>query len=1465
MSVDNRDASPGKPYFLLALFIILILASLFRFYGQDWDDGHYFHPDERFIATVMSDRISLPALSELGAIFDARNSPLNTRSDDDAGNPQEFAYGSLPFLVATAAGSTIELILGVDVLTYDKVGTFGRGLTAVVDLATIAVVVLFARKAFGEHAAIIAGFLAACSVILIQLAHFFTVDTWVTFFTIATLYACLYIAKDFDLKWTLVAAALGGAALATKVSVGVLGIPILVSMLVGVQQITDNRIDAARQFASRLAIAAIPTILVFAIFEPYAIWRPGPFFDDIRRQWEIVNGHFDIPFTRQFVGTISGINEIENLVIWGIAPAFGIASLIATCVGVYWAVSNRDARYILLLSWIIPYFYVIASSEARFLRYAAPLVPPLAIMVGDQLARWWHQSGPSWQTKFAPTLAISVVLMVTLGWAGAFMTVYSGTHPRVDASDWIYRNVEPGSTITHELWDDRLPVRLGAETGSIYEFKQLDLYADRPNDDAVNFIAGFLDEADYIVLASQRLSHSIPRLPWRYPVQSKYYRLLERESLGFELAYEATNYPRLGPFRFNTIRADESFSVYDHPPVRIFRKTEDLPRREIELRFAHAAAQPRIPTRQADDPTLRLPEPLAERGGNDTSEWSAGISGNAFVATVIWIFVLACLAFVGAPIVTHLLGSFSDSGIGFSVLAGLLGVGALTWVVWVYGYATFGFSLILFSTVVVRGIAWKFPGKPSGWIWRDSLRPKLRVVAGSHVTFLSAFLVVLGLRSLNPDLWHPIFGGEKAMETALINAILVTGEFPPHDPWFADGIMNYYYYGFFLLATIVNLTGIPVDLGFQLSLATIAGLFAAALYSLGSTLTAALMRTRRSTALIAGGAATAWLVMFTGNLRAVSEAFSNRSLSVGFWDSSRVVDFAITEFPYFSFLYGDVHPHLIAAPVLVFIIALGYAWVRNESRCDVRWVALWSVVTGVVGGALAVINLWDGPTAVVLILAAISFPFIHNRENWKKRLLLAGSSFAGSLLTGYLLFARFFTFYDEPTGGIERTSTGTSLSEWLVHFGGLLFPVTIFGGYLIFNVVHSSSWRPDLLMTGAGLAALTYLLGAIAINGLAVALPWFVVTGIAFASISALIIQMAASRNGETVWELSVFLIAPFIVAAGALMLVRPVAAISALLIAGFLAFYLQDRQRSGIALLTIVGASACGLILLTDLIFVADHLLNTQWERMNTVFKLWFQSWTLLGIVSAIALIWLTVKLTTWLRQMTFLRARNGDESWLAPCIAALLVLPLVLVLLAYPLLATSDRLDQRMESSPSLPSLSGYQWMHGGEIQNEVGDSIRFTGDLQAISWLKDNADGIPVILEASIGAYRGGGSRISSATGFPSVLGWESHQSQQRSGIEVAQRSAEIRELYQTTNLERKRYLLRKYAVDFVVVGDVERYTIVGGGQDWADPEYYSNSEGLEAFEELVGADLERVFDSDGTILYQVQQFETSGPSP
>ncbi len=826
------DSSRRTAYYL-GVLCTLALALLLRLYGHNWDDGWYLQPDARNIVMVLTERIHEPSLSHLGALFHPAHSPLNPRSIDQFDRPQSFAYGSLPLYVTDFSAWLVGLIVGKNLNTYDHVGQVGRYLTEFLDTGTVALAMVFSRRAFRRSSSLLTGALLAMTVTMVQLAHFFTVDAWVTFFSMALLVVCLRMYSRPTYRWTALSGVVFGMALATKVSVVELAIPIVLTLVVTFRG--HGWSEVIEPLVKHLALAAVATVATFALFEPYAILQPSAFIDDANLQWRIVSGRYDVPFTRQFVGDIPVRYPLGNLIHWGLGPFLGIAALIAFGYTL-WRWRSRSFVHLLLISWIVPYFALIATAQAQFLRYLEPVVPAMVILTAAFLIELLPNRPSVNLRTVSVSVGIATVLLGTLGWATAFESIYSHQNTRLSASEWIYDNIPKGAVISAEYWDDALPIPLAGKPYPIpyYQRVTMDLYADRPNEDEFTYIADSLQNTDYIILSSDRLAQSIPKLPWRYPVDSEYYRLLENGQLGFQEVYESNVVPKILGMTFNDRTADESFTVYDHPHVRIFKRVQNLSTAELRQRFAASIAQPWFPARSPAKSTLMLDQPVDQRPVANDLGWSSSITHFSLASTLIWFIMLSLIGLSSIPLTLVLFGRFSDFGWGLSRIVGLVVTGYAVWITVDLQLVHFRVPNILVPMVLVTVAIWFGFRKRLIELW-PLMRQRWRIILVSELFFVGAFAFFLTLRAINPDLWQTYYGGEKPMEMSFISAIGRSAVFPPYDPWFANGAMNYYYYGFYLVAYLWKLTGVPPEIGFQLGIATLSGTLISSVFSLAST------------------------------------------------------------------------------------------------------------------------------------------------------------------------------------------------------------------------------------------------------------------------------------------------------------------------------------------------------------------------------------------------------------------------------------------------------------------------------------------------------------------------------------------------------------------------------------------------------------------------------------------------------
>jgi predicted membrane channel-forming protein YqfA (hemolysin III family) len=317
--------------------------------------------------------------------------------------------------------------------------------------------------------------------------------------------------------------------------------------------------------------------------------------EQVAEQSTIARGTFDVPFIRQFAGTIPYVYQLQNMVVWGMGLLAGISALIGFC-WLTWQSRRPEYRlWLIVLSWIAIYVAITGSFYVKFMRYMLPVYPLLSVVAAVALfaligkLRWSGESSPARFDRYLPTLRrclLGIVLVGTIFQGLALLNVYSSPNTRVQASRWIYAHIAEGSVLTYEQWDDPLPVAVDGNDPAV--FKQatytvggqtvtgLDLYGDDTLQKAQQ-LAQLLPTLNAITMATDRLDKSIPRLPTRYPLTIRYYQLLYSGQLGFHLAAQFENHPHLLGITLDDSNADESYSVFDHPTSRVFVRTTPYP------------------------------------------------------------------------------------------------------------------------------------------------------------------------------------------------------------------------------------------------------------------------------------------------------------------------------------------------------------------------------------------------------------------------------------------------------------------------------------------------------------------------------------------------------------------------------------------------------------------------------------------------------------------------------------------------------------------------------------------------------------------------------------------------------------------------------------------------------------------------------------------------------------------------
>jgi YYY domain-containing protein len=510
---------------------------------------------------------------------------------------------------------------------------------------------------------------------------------------------------------------------------------------------------------------------------------------------------------------------------------------------------------------------------------------------------------------------------------------------------------------------------------------------------------------------------------------------------------------------------------------------------------------------------------------------------------IIWYAAITITGIVTLPIVSMVCKNLTDQGYCISKIIGIL---ILTYITWILSYV-FSFNR---GTVLLAGSILCIVSLLCAI--RNRLRIEKTVVIRNEALFFVVFVVFLVIRAHNPEITS---FGEKFMDFAFLNAIMKTSQFPPYDPWLAGGSIDFYYYfGYLIVAVFSKLSGISTTITYNLGLVMFSALAANAAFGMGYNLT----RNVRF------GLLTMFFVVFIANSYIIFNlagsllhlpVASHDSVS-GLWASTRVIPDTINEFPYFSFIFGDLHPHVISIPFQLLALLLilnvyrsngGGLQMYGEDRTSIIASA---ILFALCIGALFVVNAWDYP--VYLVIFAITALVQQYRTSSLKD---ATIPVAIAVILSIIMFAPFYLdFQGTGTSGIGVVRQNTLLINFVEIFALFMF--------LIFSFLLSHL-NPDK----------RYMIALI---------PVIVVSLIFF--------QI--------------------------LLVIVPLIVLCIYLLFNQASSQPDTMDNRFVLILVLVGA----LLALFCEIFYLDDGFGAPNERMNTVFKLYLQIWILWGIASGYA-----------------------------------------------------------------------------------------------------------------------------------------------------------------------------------------------------------------------------------------------------
>lgn len=816
-------------------------------------------------------------------------------------------------------------------------------------------------------------------------------------------------------------------------------------------------------------------------------------------------------------------------------------------------------------------------------------------------------------------------------------------------------------------------------------------------------------------------------------------------------------------------------------------------------------------------------------------------------AFLIWYLFVSLLGLLTFPLVYALFPALTDRGYTFARAAGMLVWGYVFWLFVSLGFARNDLGGMLLALAVVIGFSvWSIANFQSHIV--NFFKSNIPLIVTTEILFLVAFAFLAIVRAANPELAST----EKPMELAFINGILRSETFPPQDPWLSGYAISYYYFGYVMTAMLARLADINGSMAHNLMTALIFALGSVGAFGIVYNLFGASNENKKPS--IANALLAPLFLLLISNFEALLEVLHKRGIfwakdpvigtySSGFWSwldmkelsqppveplgwmpdrylwwwrASRVIqDYDMTgsfkevidEFPFFSFLLGDLHPHVLAIPfgLLAVSVALNMFLGGWRGRLEAFGMRLNINLQGflfsaLVLGGLAFLNTWDILISAALIVSAYVL-WRASEDGWSwtrlEDLFLLGLPLG--VVSLFLYFPFYLGFSSQAGGILPNFMYVTRGAHLWVMWGTLLLPIFSYLLYLLFGMQRSASrlnWTLALSI-GLGLPLILFL--------------FTLLLGVIGSFVEKDFVDFFLSTQNMTAPQFLSETTERRLKHIGSL-----ITLLAVLIPTLALLFPKKDTreiydEESGTFPASAHSSSLFPLLLLTlgILLILAPEFVYLRDQfgyRINTVFKFYYQAWMLLSLVAAFGVGFLLQTLRGWTFANISFRVLAGLVIFCG---------------LLYPVLGL-------MTKTNNFNPVFGFHLDDFERIKRENPD------DAAGIEFLRSAPEGIVAEVVGDSYSYF---ARVSAYTGFQTVLGWPGHEAQWRGSYEPqGSRRDDMLTLYSTPRWEDARLIIEDYNIRYIYIGPLERAS-------------------MPVNEEKFALYLKPVFQQGSTIIYEV----------
>ncbi len=552
-----KKLSPEKAVTLLAT-VAIVTGIFFRFYNLTWGTPYFFHPDERNIASSVS-QLSYP----------------------ERMNPHFFAYGTLPIYAIYFVGTGINVIqnfilkesVAIQTVGFEQAIIIGRCISLILSCLLVYITYLVGQTLSKKRGGLISAGLLSLSVGLIQYTHFMTFEMWLTFFTFFLIYLLIKYAATNEPRYILYLGGILGILVSTKIS-SLFLLPPTIFLLLSFQikrlfKVKKFRfIFIEKELLKIILLISITAIITYLSCSYYWLDQAG-FFNSIDYETSVAIGKLMVFYTQTFISSPPIFYQLAKVYPFILNPFMLIASLVSIPVVLLMAFKSKSKILLILLVFFSVTFFSQAFLYVKWVRYYIPTLPFLYIFIEITIGFFLSNKNRPKIKKLSHIFTILLFLISFLYAFSYFKTVLLAIDARVQAASWAQNHISSTSTILAEVYDMGI-VPFNQYFSKITLLNFYDLEADPAIQEELHSLT---QSTNYIILPSQRIYESRISQPLNFPSGNAFYQQLLSNKLPFSEVYSTPcdifcKILYLGDPAFSF---EQTANVFDRPTIRIFK------------------------------------------------------------------------------------------------------------------------------------------------------------------------------------------------------------------------------------------------------------------------------------------------------------------------------------------------------------------------------------------------------------------------------------------------------------------------------------------------------------------------------------------------------------------------------------------------------------------------------------------------------------------------------------------------------------------------------------------------------------------------------------------------------------------------------------------------------------------------------------------------------------------------------